>query len=269
MIRDLSETLQAILNQPGLPSELAEAEIVFERPVTQFNPQTTCINLFLYDIRENLELRSNESTVERVEGQAIIRRPPLRVACTYLVTAWVVGGTEIALQEHRLLSQVFQVLSRYATIPEPFLQGGLQGQEPPLPLIVTSADGLKNPAEFWTSLGTPLRASLAVSVTLGMTTQAPETVPLAATHDIRLNGNSRFQVGGQVITAYQEPLAGAQVLLLERNQAFTTDHDGVYRFVGLSSGVYTLQVQPPSSPAQDFPITVPAIASNTYNLRLS
>jgi hypothetical protein len=165
MIRALSETLQAILDQPGLPNELAEAEVVFDRPVAQFNPQKTCINLFLYDIRENLELRNNESTVERQNGQAIIRRPTLRVACTYLVTAWVVGGTEVALQEHRLLSQIFQVLSRYDTIPEPFLQGDLQGQEPPLPMIVTSADGLKNPAEFWTSLGTPLRASLAVSVT--------------------------------------------------------------------------------------------------------
>lgn len=269
MIRALSETLQAILDQPGLPNELAEAEIVFDRPVAQFNPQKTCINLFLYDIRENLELRSNESTVEQQNGQAIIRRPAMRIACTYLVTAWVVGGTEVALQEHRLLSQIFQVLSRYDTIPEPFLQGDLQGQEPPLPMIVTSADGLKNPAEFWTSLGTPLRASLAVSVTLGMTIQEPETVPLTITHEIRLNGESIFQIGGQVTTATDQPVVGTSVLLVERSQIATTGNDGEFSFANnLPQGAYTLRVQRPDDSSHSFPITVPAIAGQTYNLRL-
>jgi hypothetical protein len=269
MIRDLSETLQVILNQPGLPRELAEAEIVFDRPVAQFTPQKTCINLFLYDIRENVELRSNESTVERESGQVIIRHPSLRVACTYLVTAWVVGGTEISLQEHQLLSQVLQVLSRYPTIPEPFLRGSLQGQEPPLPMMVTSADGLKNPAEFWTSLGTPLRASLAVMVTISMVMREPETAPLALTHELRLNGDSRFQIGGQVTNASNEPILDATVLLVERNLTATTGDEGVYEFSAIPNGSYTLQVQRSGSPPRNFPITVPAIARNGYNLRLN
>jgi hypothetical protein len=31
----------------------------------------------------------------------VIHRAPKRVACTYLVTAWPVGGTDLALQEQR------------------------------------------------------------------------------------------------------------------------------------------------------------------------
>ncbi|BAY26510.1 hypothetical protein NIES2100_63260 [Calothrix sp. NIES-2100] len=143
MIDDLSKTLKAILTQPGLPAELANVMIMFDRPVENFNPQQTAINLFLYDIRENLELRSNEPSIERNNGQAVIIRPPLRMDCTYLITAWPFGGTELALQEHRLLSQVLQVLSRYHTIPKQFLQGSLSEQEPPLPLTISSVGAIR------------------------------------------------------------------------------------------------------------------------------
>jgi len=68
MIQDLSQTLRAILTQPGLPSELSAAHIVFDRPGDTFNPSQTVIDLFLYDLRENLELRSNDSALTRVNG---------------------------------------------------------------------------------------------------------------------------------------------------------------------------------------------------------
>lgn len=270
MIRALSETLQAILDQPGLPNELAEAEIVFDRPVAQFNPQKTCINLFLYDIRENLELRSNESTIERQDGRTIIRRPAMRVACTYLITAWVVGGTEVALQEHRLLSQIFQALSRYDTIPNTFLQGDLRGQEPPMPMIVTSADGLKNPAEFWTSLGTPLRASLAVMVTISMQSPKTETVFLARSHGILLESNeSFFPVKGQITNDRNEPVTDAKIFLDERNWSTKAKDRGIYEFSSVPEGTYTLRVQLPDRTTYRFSITVPVIANENYNLRLS
>ena len=49
MIRDLSETLQAILDDAALEKsfpELAAAQIAFERPSDQFSPSQTTINLF-------------------------------------------------------------------------------------------------------------------------------------------------------------------------------------------------------------------------------
>lgn len=269
MIRDLSVTLQAILTQPGLPPELAAARIVFERPVEQFNPQQTAIDLFLYDIRENVELRDNEPSIERRNGQAIIIPPPLRVACTYLITAWPVGGTELALQEQRLLGQVLQVLSRYPTIPEPFLQGSLQGQKPSLPMMITAADSLKHPAEFWTSLGTPLRASIAVTITIAMVTSEPQTSPLALTHELRFNGASTFQIGGQVTDTNNQPVVNATVVLAENNLTVTTDSEGKFVFSSLSSGSYTLRVQRPGTTAQTFPITVPALANGNYSVRLT
>jgi Pvc16 N-terminal domain/Carboxypeptidase regulatory-like domain len=279
MIRDLSETLQTILTQPGLPSPLAEARIMFDRPTDQFNPSQTAIDLFLFDIQENKELRSNEPAIARSNGLATIRQPPLRVACSYLVTAWPVGGAELALQEQRLLSQVLQVLSRYPTIPEQFLQGSLRQQllegrqredePPPLPAIVSTADGLKGTAEFWTALNSPLRASLMVTVTLSMEVSAPETAPLTITRELRFGGESWFQIGGQVIDGSDRGISRATVVILERNLTATTDAEGYYKLGPVPPDIYTLQVQRSGAAARDFPITVPAIAGGNYNVRLT
>ncbi|HEY9605886.1 MAG TPA: Pvc16 family protein [Allocoleopsis sp.] len=272
MIRDLSQTLRAILTQPGLPAELAAAQIAFDRPTEQFNPSQTTVDLFLFDVQENKELRSNEPTIERRNGQATVRQPPLRVMCSYLVTAWPVGGTEQALQEHRLLSQVLQVFSGYPTIPEPFLQGNLRGQEPPLPMHVSVADGLKGTAEFWTALHSPLRASLMVTVTISLT---PVPAPLPETYDlvteplVQQIELDRFQIDGQVKNINHEPVAGATVQLIERGQTLTTQQDGYYSFRLIPSGTYTLRVQRPGAAAQDFPITVPSLSGGKYNLRLT
>ncbi len=82
MIRDLSATLQAILSDPSLEvpfPELHNTQIAFDRPDDSFKPERTTIDLFLFDIRENMELRSNEPVIERLNGQAVIYRPPWRV----------------------------------------------------------------------------------------------------------------------------------------------------------------------------------------------
>jgi hypothetical protein len=169
MFHDLSQTLKAILSQPKLPIELKATQISFERPDGKFTTQQNTLNLFLYDIRENVELRDNTLLVEhhRTEGKATIHHPSMRVDCTYLVTVWTGVGQEImALQEHQLLGQVLQVLSCYPTIPKSFLQGELQQQPIPLPLSVGTGDRQKNSTEFWSALGIPPRAAFAVTITL-------------------------------------------------------------------------------------------------------
>lgn len=157
MISDLSRALRAMLSQPGLPPDLAAAQIVFDRPSDSFSPTQASVDLFLYDIREARDFAAGS-----VPGG-----PPARsLACTYLVTAWPVGGPELALQEQQLLGDVLQVLSAQLTIPEQFLRGQLAGQSPPPQLLVLHPDASKSTAEFWSSLGSKLRPSLGVTVTI-------------------------------------------------------------------------------------------------------
>src|SRR5580692_8923763 len=169
MIRDLDETLRQVLHDPAqMPQfpELAAADIAFDRPTDPYTPGRTTVNLFLYELRENTELRSNDPDIVIVNGKAVTHPAPMRLFCSYLVTAWPVGGVELPLQEHRLLTQTLRVLSRYPTIPPVFLQGSLIGQVPPLPMVTLHPDSLKAMSEFWTSLGNRMRASMTVTVTI-------------------------------------------------------------------------------------------------------
>jgi hypothetical protein len=281
MIRDLSLTLRAILSQPGLPPELTAAQIIFDRPTEPFAPSPTAVDLFLYDIRENVELRSNEPIVERLNGQARIHRPPLRLACSYLVTAWPIDGEEPALQEHRLMSQVLELLSRYPTIPADFLQGSLVGQEPPLPMMTAQANGLQNPAEFWTAIGNKLRASLTVTVTIAMPVLDPEDTPVVISRGVRLGQRDLpatlgtfFRIGGRVTDAAGAPVAGATVTLVEsglttiQRGLMTTDARGRYHFGGLPAGPYKVRVQSLAGSAE-VDVTVPAPAESNYDVRLA
>jgi hypothetical protein len=168
MISDLSLTLRAILTQPGLPRELAAAQIVFDRPSESFNPTQTAVDLFLYEIRENRDFS------EAPAGTGPSARP---IAFTYLVTAWPVGGPELALQEQQLLSNVLQVLLAHPTITKSFLHGSLASHEPAPQILVMHPDALKNTAEFWTSLGGKLRPSLSVTVTVNVPPFEGEAVP--------------------------------------------------------------------------------------------
>src|ERR1700723_3863981 len=124
-IDDLSKTLKAILQDPTFAvmfPALAGADIVFDRPLDTFAPTKSTVDLFLYDLRENLDLRLNQVTTTRVGNQTITHPAALRLQCSYLATAWPVGGSDLVWQEQRLLSEVLVVLSHYPIIPANFLQ---------------------------------------------------------------------------------------------------------------------------------------------------
>jgi Pvc16 N-terminal domain/Carboxypeptidase regulatory-like domain len=282
MIQDLSLTLQAILDDPSLAAkypELAAAQIAFDRPDENFKPAQTTIDLYLFDVRENTELKSNEPIIERKNGQTLTHPGPVRLSCSYLITAWPVGGTDLALQEQRLLSEVFQVLSAYPKIPDSFLKGQLSGQTPPLPMVTTHPDDLKNPSEFWTAIGNKLRTSLTVTATLTMEVFTPVAAPLTTTSVLRVGERLEdqevlipatmqqvFRIGGTVTSA-GNPVAGATVTLGGSGLAARTDADGQYIIGVVKSGAYVLQVQSGTSSKQ-VNINIPATAGSNYDVQL-
>src|SRR5262245_35703366 len=191
MIDDLDRTIAVLLRQ-GLPKSLAEqVQVSFATPDDQFPPQSVtlpAIDLFLYDVRENSELRSNEVYVEsRSNGTATRRRAPVRVDFSYLVTAWPSTSVpDPAQDEHRLLGEVMQVLLRHRTIPEEVLQNDLRGQEVPLPVSSLQPGRLQSMGEFWQALGGKPKAALNYQVTLSIDTAKPEVVPLVTDKVIKI-----------------------------------------------------------------------------------
>ena len=173
MIDDLDRTVEELLRRELAPALVEQVAISFAAPDAEFPPSTVtlpAVDLFLYDIRENLELRRTGWIVEHNDnGTAAKRHPPVRVDCSYLITAWASeSSTSRALDEHRLLSEVMKVLVRHPVIPEVLLQGSLKGQEPPLPSSTLQPGRLQSVAEFWQALGGKPKAALNYTVTIGV-----------------------------------------------------------------------------------------------------
>jgi Pvc16 N-terminal domain len=178
MIDDLDRTLEALLRRELPPNLVAQVAISFATPDDQFPPASVtlpAIDLFLYDVRENRELRNNEWLVERrSDGTVTKTRPSVRVDCSYLITAWPRESSPTPAQdEHWLLGEVIKVLLRHPTIPAGVLQGSLGGQEPPLPTSVLQPGLLQSLGEFWQALGGKPKAALHYSVTIGVEAHKP------------------------------------------------------------------------------------------------
>jgi hypothetical protein len=289
MIHNLSQALKAIL-EDELPKPLLDSvDIVFDRPDDKFNPIKMTVDLFLYDIRENVELRNNEPSIKRQNGQVIIRRSPLRVACSYLITAWPVSGSsisdlpkELPLQEHYLLSHILSIFSKHPTITDKFLKGSnLEGQEPPLPLITAQTEGFKNPAEFWTAIGNRMRPSFTVTATISLEDAMPEiTQKMVITKDIRLGQRTShdeeiispatkeefFHIGGRITNDTNEPIKNATVMVVELGIITTTDTNGLYTLGPMKRGEYKLRVRSDVT-SKDFDISVPAPSGSNYDLK--
>ncbi|MCP4514517.1 MAG: DUF4255 domain-containing protein [Delftia sp.] len=184
MLNDLDKTLETLLKSE-LPPELVEqVQISFATPDAQFPPAGVtlpAIDLFLYDVRENWELRSSEWQVERRNGQVVRQPPPARVDCSYLITAWSGDADNPAEQEHYFLGEVMQVLLRYRKLPGEVLQGSLQGQEPPVRARPLQASQLQRLGESGQAMGGQPKAMLNYSLTISVPTGSPVELGPATT----------------------------------------------------------------------------------------
>jgi hypothetical protein len=295
MINDLSRTLKYLLqsaakNEPGLFPLLQGKTIEFARPDKDYkpNPQGS-VCLFLYDIRENRDLRSNEPLRVSRNGQSVIERAPTRVVCSYLITAWpaeAVGqdlkaklnidedtAVDLNLLEQLLLSEVLQVLVRYPTIPASSLQGKLADPEQPapLPMITAQAEGLSNISEFWTAIGSNLRPSLNVKATLSMSVAAPEPEARKVEEMVlRTDKPARLEISGQLNDEKQAPIAGARIAIVELDVHTTSDSSGRYSFSEIPIGKYNLRINWRAGEKlkrRNLEINVPA-AAGAYDIEL-
>jgi hypothetical protein len=173
VIQDLDATLRQLLTT-GAPagSLLASAAVAFDLPDAAWQAKLSALtlNLYLYNILENRDMRTNEFLLVRSADAKRAARlsPPIRIDCSYCITAWSLATTAPVLEEHRLLSDVLLLLLQTPTIPAAALQGSLTTQIAPYPTIIASTDAMKNHPEFWTALDQKLKPSLNYVITLAM-----------------------------------------------------------------------------------------------------
>ncbi|MEU6885651.1 Pvc16 family protein [Streptomyces viridosporus] len=247
MFQDLDATLMAMLSASAAPSEVRAADVSFDTPDKAFNPTQTTLDLFLYDVQENRELRDQAPLVDRTDDGFVTRHRPLRVDCTYLVTAWSTQSAGLkAAEEHRLLGLVLLWLSRFEVVDEPFLRGDLT--MPPqlykLPVSVAQMKEGQGMGQFWTALGVPPRPAFSLTVTIGLL-PFDEAVhePAAKTIEIKPARSDAPTLCGRVLDTTLAPLPGTPVTVVENGAATTADRLGNFTFKDLAFGSYTLLVR--------------------------
>ncbi|MCP5013283.1 MAG: DUF4255 domain-containing protein [Aestuariibacter sp.] len=173
MFQDLDKTLATLLKRELTAINL---DVSFATPDNDFPPVAVslpAIDLFLYDIRENLELHSNDRFHKRQNGRILRHKAPIRVDCSYLITAWS-GSANAIEDEHQLLGEVMKVLLRYRQLPDDVMQGELVGLLPPVRARVVRQGHLQSLGEFWQAMGGKPKASLHYTLTVSADVFAPE-----------------------------------------------------------------------------------------------
>ncbi|SNS15381.1 Carboxypeptidase regulatory-like domain-containing protein [Geodermatophilus saharensis] len=250
MFADLDATLRAILDDPAAPAPVRAAEVSFDPPDRDFTPGQATVNLFLHEVVENRGLRETGPFVERDgPGEAAGYRftaPPLRVDCTYLVTAWSARTREEKTEEeHTLLGTALLWLARFVVVDDRFLQGTLADPPQPYPLSLTVAQTREHPGagEFWSALGVAPRPafSLTVTVSLQPVEDEAEFPAVQEIHPVMVSRTDPV-LTGRVLDAALAPVPGAQVTVVEAGRDTTADATGRFTVAGLAFRRYTLRV---------------------------
>ena len=173
MIHLLDSSLETMLRREFKTRFSDSVDISFAPPDGEFPTSSVtvpAVDLFLYDVRENNVLRSQDWLVKRgSDGFAVQERPPVRVDCSYLITAWPSPKVrKPAEDEHKILSVVMAVLLSYTELPDEILAEPLRGQEPPPIATALQPGHLQSLAEFWQAMGGKPKLALNYTVTIGL-----------------------------------------------------------------------------------------------------
>lgn len=240
MFADLDETIRQLLIKE-VPLELSEVDVSFDAPDRDWSGRLSrpTINCFLYDVRENLDLRATDFEAMRTNDKATTtsKRVPARIDATYQITIWARAPED----EHQLLWRVLVVLFRNPILAEEILQGGLKNQLFPTPAkIIQPNQARANPAELWQSIDNRIRPALTYTVTVPLDPDIAFTDPMVFTRRMRIFSGGdgtvpaaeAIQISGRVHAGKNKDavVPGALVRLRESGAEFVTDAEGRFAF---------------------------------------
>ncbi|WP_327219419.1 DUF4255 domain-containing protein [Streptomyces cyaneofuscatus] len=168
MIHEVDDVLRALIRAEVL--EGRQIAVVFDAPTREWAAKVNApmVNLYLYDIREDMRRRERGLHNEYDERGAIVarRRPPRYFKLSYLITAW----TKRPEDEHRLLSSLLACLLRYEALPPDRLAGTLAevGAAVPMSIALPPPED-RSFADVWSALGGELKPSLDLVISVPVT----------------------------------------------------------------------------------------------------
>jgi hypothetical protein len=212
VIHDVDQLLEKLVRKEALNG--SSVELVFDAPTKDWVARRSgpAVNLYLYDIREDLQRRvpaweDMRGTDGTVSGR---RQPPRRFRLAYLVTAW----TQRPEDEHRLLSSLLVCMLRNPMLKSGELGGDLDAADLPVYIEVGQPESQERSlADIWTALGGELKPSLDVvviapvvvgaSAPYGPPVTTGPTIGMASTNGAaeQANGSAKRKAAGTVVEA--------------------------------------------------------------------
>lgn len=159
MISEVDDALRELVRTEALAD--SDVEVVFDAPTKDWAARRNAptVNLYLYDIREDLRRRELGWSEERdATGAVVGRRPaPRFYKLSYLLTVWAQRPED----EHRLLDNLLRTFLLYDALPAHLVAGRLAEPRLDVPLTI----GRPPPedrafADVWSALGGELKPSL-------------------------------------------------------------------------------------------------------------
>jgi len=261
VIPDVDEVLRKLLIQE-IKIKGSAVDIVFDQPKREWSSRLSkpTINLFLFDLRENLKLRTAEAykTIPQDDGTSEIKRNPVRMDLRYLMTAWVKEPED----EHLLLSSALMALLRYPFLPDELLPEVFDNQPGPVPLTVATFTDEKGPVdkftEIWGVLDNELRPGVLVTLTIALDPYIPIVARQVRTRELRFmvdtgigvpdappstrsESKTYWVVGGEVKSDKHDP-STLSVLLVEKGVTVDLDDEAHYKLTDIVEGKYNLDV---------------------------
>jgi hypothetical protein len=248
-LADLDEALRTLLRRELEAHGFEGVEIAFDAPASDWSAKLTAptVNLFLYDLRENLGQSEASPRDVRLNGANMSAPPPMRLEVTYAVTAW----TKAVEDEHRLLSQVLAILFSHTSLPGDLLAGRLAAASRLRAIETEVGRPKEEKADFWTSIGGRYKASIDYAIRIEvesglMFTRGPQV--RSQTMRLELDGVRRTmeelqRFGGVVRDSSGQPVADAWVALPDLGKMTSSDREGRFLFDGLRPGDHKVEAR--------------------------
>jgi hypothetical protein len=262
VIADVDEVLRKLLISE-IEIKGNEVDIQFDQPKREWSARLSkpTLNLFLFDIRENLRLRGSEqySTVNRPDGTSEVRRNPVRMDLRYLMTAWV----KEAEDEHLLLSSGLMGLLRNPFLPTDLFTERLKSQPHPCPLEVATFPPEAGPVdkftEIWGVLDNEMRAGVVITITISVDPYKPMTFTQVRSREMRFLQDSgigkpadsitvtkklskKYWVVSGALKSQKYDISTLSLILVEKQQPVEILEEGRFSLSGLAEGDYHLDI---------------------------
>lgn len=273
LINNVDAALKDLLMN-GEPLSGQNVSVVFLRPTEDWlnrnNVTLPALNLYLYDIRENIKLRTSLDVARQylpdAQGDKARASRIFRIDLCYLLTAWASSWDE----EHFLLSAALEVLLKNLLLPNPRwpaenLPELLQNLPLPVQLEVAQGETISDIIDLWNLLKSETHTAIRLKATLAVETFEEEKVELVTTTQIKFQqelAELRGENAPGIDTVDLVPVRGRfrivknkdpkntlaiemsklKMILKESGKEVKIREDGQFVIPRLKTGKYTLEI---------------------------